>query len=160
RRGGGMATNWSFAMKKPCETCPFRSDIPLDGAPAWVNDILKGAGKGTLQHSCHRSDPKADGYKGAKKTQHCIGYLGFLKNIRGAPSAEVFMAALRGELDWNAVPTEGIWKSMDEMMLAYLCKYRDEGLLSPDLVAKLESRLEREKEKKCERPKQGSDDGG
>lgn len=134
-------SEWEFSMKKPCDSCPFRSDIPLDGAPDWALDVLRGIRRGNLAHSCHKTDPKADGYRGTSKTQHCMGFLGLMKNIGQISGSEAMLAMVRGELDWDKIPTEGIWKSVDEMLLAYLCKYRDEGLLSPHHVISLERRL-------------------
>lgn len=134
-------SDWAFDMKKPCDSCPFRSDIPLDGAPDWAMDVLQGIRRGNLKHSCHKTDPHADGFKGTKKIQHCMGFLGLMKNMDQIPGSDVIAALAQGRLDWDAIPTEGIWQSMEEMMLAYVCKYRDEGLLSPPIVAALEERF-------------------
>lgn len=134
-------TGWSFEMKKPCDSCPFRSDIPLIGAPDWAQDVLQGVRRGNLAHSCHKTDPKADGFKGTGKTYHCMGFLGMMKNMDQVTGSEAILAMARGDLDWSAIPTDGVWKTMEDMMLAYMCKYRDDGLLSPPLVAELEKRL-------------------
>ena len=138
------STDWSFDMKKACDSCPFRSDIPLIGAPDWAHDVLKGIRRGNLAHSCHKTDPKADGFKGTKKTQHCMGFLGLMKNMGEVSGSDAIAAMVRGDLDWDKIPTEGIWKSMDEMMLAYLKKYRDEGLLGPEMAAMVDARLKGE----------------
>lgn len=136
-----MSRDWAFDMKKPCDSCPFRSDIPLIGAPDWAMDVLQGIRSGNLAHSCHKTDPKADGFKNTKKTQHCMGFLGLMKNMGEFGGSDTIVAMVRGDLNWDAVPTEGLWKSTEEMMLAYLCKYRDEGLLSPHLVAEVNKRM-------------------
>lgn len=135
------SVDWSFEMKKPCDSCPFRSDIPLVGAPDWAHDVLTGIRRGNLAHSCHKTDPKADGFKGTKKTYHCMGFLGLMKNMDQTPGSDAVMAMVRGQLDWDAIPTDGVWKSMDEMMFAYLRKYRDEGLLSPEIAAMVDEKL-------------------
>lgn len=120
----------AFDMKKPCETCPFRKDIPLDGAPDWALDVLKGFVRGALSHSCHKTDPNADGFKGGKRKQHCIGILGVMKNMGNiCISGEAAHALVTGELDWDKVPTENCWKDIREMAGAYVEKYREEGIL-------------------------------
>ncbi len=120
----------SFDMKKPCETCPFRKDIPLDGAPDWALDVLRGFDRGNISHTCHKSDPNADGFKGGKRKQHCIGILGMMKKMDTCISAEAISAMVTGDLDWGEVPTDNCWNSVKEMCFAYLEKYRSEGLIN------------------------------
>lgn len=119
----------AFDMKKPCDSCPFRKDVPLIGAPDWVLDVAKGFAAKSLSHSCHKSDPNADGFVGGKRKQHCIGILGVMKNMGDCYSHDAIMALVRGELEWESVPTENCWGDIKEMLKAYLEKYRAEGIL-------------------------------
>jgi hypothetical protein len=135
----------AFDMKKPCATCPFRKDIPLDGAPDWATDVLLGFRRGNLSHTCHKSDPKADGYVGGKRKQHCIGMLGMMKNMGNiCISPDAGHALVTGELDWATVPTSNCWQSLKEMMFAYLKKFKEEGLVSDDMSQVLESKPRKE----------------
>lgn len=120
----------AFDMEKPCTTCPFRKDIPLDGAPDWVLDVLRGFHQGNLSHSCHNTDPKADGYKGGKRKQHCIGILGVMKNMgNSCISGDAAHALVTGELDWGKVPTEQCWGHIREMGAAYVKLYIEQGII-------------------------------
>lgn len=125
-----MTSRMAFDMEKPCTTCPFRKDVPLDGAVDWALDVAKGFDRKNLSHSCHNTDPNADGFKGGKKKQHCIGILGMMKNMGNTCiSSEAAHALVTGELDWGDIPTENCWGSVKEMMFAYLQKYKELGFL-------------------------------
>jgi len=119
----------AFDMKKPCDSCPFLKTVPLDGAPDWALDVARGFWAKSITHSCHKSDPNADGFVGVKRTQHCIGILGVMKNTGNIYSQDAVRALVTGELDWDKVPTESCWDSPKQMMAAYLNKYKAEGLL-------------------------------
>lgn len=114
----------AFDMKEACRTCPFRSDIPLVGRGDWLLDVIKGFKTENLSHSCHATDPAADGYLGARKKQHCIGILGMMKNMDTCISQDAIHALVEGSLDWEKVPTKNIWKDLNEMARAYVALYR------------------------------------
>ena len=72
---------------KPCGDCPFVKKTPLDGAPDWVTEVINLDRENPyFHHSCHKTDPNADGYKGAKKKTHCSGHMQMMFNsIDGTP---------------------------------------------------------------------------
>lgn len=113
----------AFDMKKACDTCPFRKDVPLDGSPEWLMDVIKGLKRKNLQHTCHKSDPEADGYVGGPRKQHCVGFLGLMKNEGLCISPAAAFATARGQVDWDKVPTDNIYLSFKDFVLAYAVFY-------------------------------------
>lgn len=91
-------------MRKPCSDCPFKKDSPLAGSPDWLEDILNYRKENRyFEHSCHKTDPNADGYSGGKKKLECAGHLQVMFNLMdGTPG--------KG----------GVYKSLDEMIETYL----------------------------------------
>lgn len=73
-------------MAKPCNDCPFMKSTPLVGAPDWLEDILFALQfKKKFEHSCHKTDPKADGYVKGQARQ-CMGHMTMIVNeIEGTP---------------------------------------------------------------------------
>ncbi len=70
---------WPFL--KPCNDCPFLKRSPLNGSPEWLTEILElGLKNPFFEHSCHKTDPKADGYKKGGKKKECSGYIQMLMN--------------------------------------------------------------------------------
>lgn len=67
---------------KACNDCPFMKSSPLSGAPDWLTDVLKMTAKDEyFRHTCHKTDPNADGYNGAKKIRECAGHLMMMMNV-------------------------------------------------------------------------------
>lgn len=122
-----------FDMKKPCDTCPFKKGTDNYGAADWFIDVCNGIMRGELNHTCHKSDPKADGYKGAKEIQHCTGFLGMMKNSRMMLSSEVKNAIDSGLLDLTKIPTHGIY-TLREFLTAYQYRYRSPMEVNNDNV--------------------------
>jgi hypothetical protein len=99
-------------MHQPCKTCPFRENPIEAGSPEWLIEIMKGFISGQLDHSCHLTDPKADLFAGAKKKRQCIGFLGMMKRYRGTTISIAALRAMgRGEIDWEKIPTKGVFAS-------------------------------------------------
>lgn len=75
------------AMRKPCNDCPFKKSSPLVGAPDWVKDVaVRNLEDEYFSHSCHKTDPKADGFVGGQKVIECAGRLRMLFNeMDGTP---------------------------------------------------------------------------
>ena len=68
--------------RKPCNDCPFVKKTPLQGSPEWLKDVLKYHRENQFfTHSCHKTDPNADGYNGAKKTVGCAGHFEMQVNL-------------------------------------------------------------------------------
>lgn len=67
--------------KAPCNECPFMKSTPLTGSTEWVADILKMEKENLyFSHSCHKTDPKADGFLGTKERRECAGHIRILMN--------------------------------------------------------------------------------
>lgn len=113
-----------FDMKKPCSTCPFVKNSQNEGAPDWFNDVIYGIMGGSLVHSCHRTDPKADGFVGTEEVQHCVGFLGMMKQETKVDcySPQLDKALLERKLDWNDIPTQGIY-TLREFLSVYKKKF-------------------------------------
>lgn len=103
-------------MYQPCDTCPFRSEPKIPGSYEWLEDLVKGLKRGSLNHTCHKSDPKADEYKGhRKKKRLCIGILGMMKAWEDrCNSPEAIQQMMQGKLDWGKVPTRGVFQNPAE----------------------------------------------
>ena len=67
-------------MGKPCKECPFVKATSLAGAPDWLEDVMKlGMTGKDFTHSCHITDPDADGFRGGKKRE-CTGHVHMIMN--------------------------------------------------------------------------------
>jgi len=65
---------------KPCSDCPFVVSTPLSGSVEWLEDVFKATmPEGSMMHSCHKTDPRADGYVRGK-ARMCSGYIQMLEN--------------------------------------------------------------------------------
>lgn len=97
-------------MKKPCSDCPFVKKNPLQGSPAWLKDVVTMHREDPyFHHTCHKTDPKADGFSGAKKVRSCVGHTTMIMN------------------DLDETPGHGgVWESISEMGLAYIGHYESE----------------------------------
>lgn len=71
----------------PCNTCPFLKKTPLEGAPDWLKDVIRLHKQDPFfNHTCHKTDPKADGYVGGKKVTSCAGHIQMIMNaVDGTP---------------------------------------------------------------------------
>lgn len=56
----------------PCKTCPFLKESKNYGSVDWLRDVFNLLKEGNLNHSCHTTDPIADGYVGGEK-RFCDG---------------------------------------------------------------------------------------
>lgn len=72
---------------KPCNTCPFVKKNELLGSPEWLTDVMRSMKINRyFTHTCHKTDPVADGFIGAKKVIECRGHLQVLFNeMEGTP---------------------------------------------------------------------------
>lgn len=61
---------------KPCNDCPFIVKTPLAGSPDWALDVLLRYKTQSLgfKHTCHKTDPVADGFVGGKAVRQCAGF--------------------------------------------------------------------------------------
>lgn len=103
---------------KPCGDCPFMKNSPLNGSVEWMEDVFNfyRADK-FFKHTCHKTDPKADGYNGAKKVMECAGHVQIMMN----------------EMD-KTPGFGGTYDSMEAMFEAYLIDW-----LGPEEYNKLKT---------------------
>jgi Arc/MetJ-type ribon-helix-helix transcriptional regulator len=118
-------------MRKPCNECPFLKATPLIGAPDWLKDILKfGRENPFFEHSCHKTDPLADGFAGAKEKRGCAGHLTMLVNeIDGTPGQG------------------GVYRSRDELIETYLVHW-----LGREQFEEIRKAVQRKGAKHADRP--------
>ncbi len=77
---------------------------PLVGAPDWLEDIIKlHKTNPYFTHSCHKTDPMADGFNGARKKIDCAGHTRIMMN------------------DIDETPGKGgVYKSLEQLIERYL----------------------------------------
>ncbi|MGE0525866.1 MAG: hypothetical protein AB7G93_09650 [Bdellovibrionales bacterium] len=109
---------------KPCNECPFVKASPLDGSPDWLRDVFEFSRKDEyFYHTCHKTDPNADGFVGGKKKRECAGHLQMMFNeMEGTP----------GE--------GGVYESIDALIYTYLQHWLGDEELNK---IKREARLKR-----------------
>lgn len=108
-------------MRKPCDDCPFVKKNPLNGSPEWLADVIKfmKANK-YFTHTCHKTDPNADGYNGSKKVVECAGHLRVLFNeMDGTPGkggvydshmhmAETYLRSWLGDSEYEKLRAKSV----------------------------------------------------
>lgn len=58
----------------PCSDCPFKKPFKENGSIEWIEDVMERHQKDQFfAHTCHKTDPKADGYIGRGKKRLCAG---------------------------------------------------------------------------------------
>lgn len=100
-----------MGKRKPCNDCPFMKSSPMNGSPEWLKDVLMLHDKSPyFRHTCHKTDPNADGYTGTKaKVMPCQGHLEMMMNeINGTPGKN------------------GTYLSIKDMGLAYINTWQRE----------------------------------
>lgn len=75
-----FADDLHYNLKSPCADCPFRRDAPDHaGIVSAIPGYLETIAAGRFGHSCHCTDPSADGFKGGDgPIEFCAGSLQFL----------------------------------------------------------------------------------
>ena len=104
---------------KPCRTCPFLENSENYGNSDWFIDVCEQLEKEQLTHSCHRTDPRADGYVNHKdgKDSICWGAVGMLKAEKNScQDSRVMMMLVEGTIDWGNVETKDCFKSVKSFL--------------------------------------------
>lgn len=118
-----------MAKMKPCNTCPFRKNSPNHGSAEWLIDVMKGLMAKNLEHSCHKTDPNADGYVGhqAGKDSICIGAVAMIKaDSNRCYDNRVKRAIFEGRMDWDDVSTEGVFQRCRDFVKHHLRPFEKE----------------------------------
>lgn len=89
---------------KTCSDCPFMKKSPLAGSTEWLRDVMTSSiNDQFFMHTCHKTDPNADGFSGAKKIRECRGHLKIIMN------------------DADKTPgKDGVYNSIEEMARSYM----------------------------------------
>lgn len=107
-------------MRGPCNDCPFVKENPKLGSPEWLGDVIMGHRGPGFSHTCHKTDPKADGFVGGKTKLLCAGFERIKENRRmKTPGAG------------------GVYESLDVMIEEYLVHW-----LGRDLFEKCKAEAE------------------
>lgn len=109
---------------KPCNSCPFRKNTKNFGSPEWLIDVMRGIKKKNISYSCHKTDPKADGYVGHKegKDSVCMGIVGMIKKATNVCfDSRIILALIKGNIDWDSVETDEVFDT-PEMFIDYHMK--------------------------------------
>src|SRR5262245_42241140 len=72
------ASTLRYDLKRPCSDCPFRVDTPHhEGIATGLTELYGCMEMGTAAHSCHKTDPAADGFSPSYQgpIQHCAGFM-------------------------------------------------------------------------------------
>lgn len=116
-----------YSLKRPCDDCPFRKNAPMhNGIIRALPEMAKAYKKKWLVHSCHKTDPRADGYTGLveNKIQHCAGMMAMYKKEFDDVT---YPAVLYGKVDPESysVDTTGTFDNLSEMLSYYKGKLEE-----------------------------------
>ena len=109
--------------KRPCNSCPFLKETSNYGHIDWIEDVIAGIKNKSLTHTCHKTDPKADGYIGHKegKESVCIGFTAMIKAFNNdCYDPRISKALIFGDFDWNDIETENVFQDPKEMLKHHL----------------------------------------
>lgn len=115
---------------KACNSCPFLKGTENLGAVDWLQDVMAGIKRQCLSHSCHKTDPKADGYVGHKvgKGSVCVGFLGMMKKTKFVCiDPDIIRRVIDGSFDFADVPTDDCFQSLGEFAVHHLKPHLNKG---------------------------------
>lgn len=123
-----------FNLRRACNNCPFRRSTPHhEGVATDLVSLHGQIEKGGFLHSCHKTDPRSDGfvvgYTGP--VSHCAGSILMLKNMGpGYIQGSMLLKHVRKYMK-KLKPDPDIFSSMTEMVNHYLpfikSKFSDEN---------------------------------
>ena len=122
----------SWDMTGPCADCPFRRNAPEhEGVCAAIVGHLEAINNHRFAHTCHKTDPNADGPVNGSEAppplQHCGGAMHFL--VRAGDGCDLQLPLLKaaeaGKLDLSelvkrAEADERVFASVRELVEYYL----------------------------------------
>lgn len=108
---------------RPCNSCPFRKDTKNFGRSDWLIDVMQALRAGGLTHSCHKTDPNADGYVGHKvgKESICMGAVAMLKaETNNVQDRKFLMLLIQNKADWECVDSGEVFHDSKEFVRHHL----------------------------------------
>lgn len=115
-----------FDLKGPCSDCPFGKNAPFhSGIIADLEKLLYGLAKGDIIHTCHKTDPRADGFIAtSKNVQHCGGLLQMMARDASLCGSAQLHALATEQWDGKVHEPRRVFKSIRELIIHYasLCK--------------------------------------
>ncbi len=120
-----------FLLKKPCADCPFKKSTPFhDGVGSSLPDLYEGVEKGLITHTCHKTDPRSDGYEDNYngQVQQCAGFIVMLKKMEAFNEEDLdkfhrglLSSYLREDFAPSSYPDDkDVFSSVKEMARHYL----------------------------------------
>jgi hypothetical protein len=90
----------NYNLKKPCSSCPFRSDKLFPLHPSRARNIIYGNG----EFACHKTVDYSDDSEGRtkSKSEHCAGLLILLEHM-GQPHQMMRVSERLGAYDRHAL---------------------------------------------------------
>lgn len=120
-----------YKLRSACSDCPFRKSSPLhEGVMRALPEYHRNLKEGRFGHTCHKTDPRSDGYTDEYKgqIQHCVGSLSMLKKMELAdgeeegefPTQPALIYALVGGFKYEDIPVDpDVFESFNDMAAAY-----------------------------------------
>lgn len=96
---------------KTCDDCPFVVGSKNTGSPDWLKDVFGLYLRKSTSHSCHKTDPIADGYIRGKR-----------KDCNGIKMIEI-NEKTKTHIHKN------VYKNFLDFFETYIQKYKFEGLI-------------------------------
>lgn len=112
---------------KPCSTCPFRKDTTNYGRLDYLQDLFFGVFiKGAINHTCHKTDPNADGYinHSVRKKSVCWGFVSVcLKSGATIENEDATSEMAESEINHNMIDGSETFDSIVEFFKHHLSLY-------------------------------------
>lgn len=117
-----------YDLRKPCDSCPFRSDITPFILPESAEEILTGQG----DFPCHKTtnfeddlDGEASPCRDTSNEHHCAGFLILLEK-EGRPNQMMRISERLGMYDPNKIDMDApVYDSIEECIEAHDMAYSD-----------------------------------
>lgn len=118
--------NIDYSLKRPCNDCPFKKKAKYhEGVLQALPNYHAGMEMGNFGHSCHKTDPRSDGFnEGFKgKAKHCMGAIALMakdKDIQ--PQGHIVRAHLEGKIKVKDVEAskKQVFDSFIDMLKHYM----------------------------------------
>lgn len=117
------ARDLRFDLRGPCADCPFRSDAKMhNGVFKDLPKMVRMHEDGRLAHTCHKTDPRADGYVEGYSgpVQHCGGMLAMIAADPASMGAFHRRAVVLGRWKPEKMDLSNVFRSWRDMVNKYI----------------------------------------